>query len=186
MSDGPWCSLPMRMHWKQVAKRVEIDAFFPEELNESFQAALQKEATNLPLRAVANSISPNGQGVLFEDHVIEKVEALKSEFPDSKITQTFLGSVLDGIANGSPTSMTLVSALEDAIDECAIDNSRSIKEHYLRQNELPIAEIQLRLESARSQCDLTALANEMLANPGSSGGSQGLEKQSGLDEGPRI
>ena len=32
MSDGPWKSLPMRPHWKQVAKRAETGAFSADEL----------------------------------------------------------------------------------------------------------------------------------------------------------
>ena len=41
MSDGPWKSLPLRSHRKQVAKRVENDAFTLEECRDDRDHASQ-------------------------------------------------------------------------------------------------------------------------------------------------
>lgn len=64
MSDGPWKSLRMRPHWKRVAKQAENGAFSPEEVSETLEAALLKEA--VPLEEVCRAVVPSGQGVLFK------------------------------------------------------------------------------------------------------------------------
>ena len=186
MSDGPWRSLPMQRHWKQVAKQAENIAFSPEELSESLKAALQKEIRDLPFEAVVRKVVPNGQGVLFSPDVTGEIEALQRDFPDSKAAQTFLAYVLDGVASGPPNPEWLESALADTLDECAFDNSRSIEEHFLRDSRSPETPIHLRLESARHQFDFLALASQMLAPSSYSGQSLGPAKRSGLDDGPLL
>ena len=58
MSDGPWKSLPMRQHWKRVAKQAENGAFSLEDLREVLEAALWKEAEGLPLERSAGLQCP--------------------------------------------------------------------------------------------------------------------------------
>ena len=88
MSDGPWRSLPLRPHWKQVAKQAEIGASSLEEICGALEAALQKEAEALPLEAVRRVVVPGGQGVLFKPDLNGELEALQREHPGSKIVQT--------------------------------------------------------------------------------------------------
>ena len=101
MSDGPWKSLPLRSHWKQVAKRLESDAFTLEERRDHLKATLGKEAGELPLEEVLRTVMPNGQGHLFGPDLTEVVEA-RRDHPGSQSAQTFLTCLSD--QKGSPAS----------------------------------------------------------------------------------
>ena len=85
MSDGPWKSLPMRQHWKRVAKQAENGAFSLEDLREVLEAALWKEAEELPLGTVCRAAVPNDQGVLFRPDLNGTFEALWRDHPGSKV-----------------------------------------------------------------------------------------------------
>ena len=186
MSDGPWKSLPMRRHWKQVAKQTENGAFSPEERAEILDAALWKEAEELPLAAVFRAVVPNEQGVLFRPDRTGDLEALRRDHPGSKVVQTLLTCVLDEGAGGSSGHEVLESALADTLDECARDNSRAIEEHFYRKRPSSEVPIHRRLESAQRRCDFQALASKMLASSSSSASSPSPAKRSGLDDGPLL
>ena len=186
MSDGPWKSLPMRPHWKKVAKQAEREAFSREELSGTLQAALWKEAAELPLRAVWCLVAPNPQGVLFRPDMDAEIEALRCDHPGSKVVQTFLTCVLDEEANGSSGREMLESAVGDTLAECARDAARTIREHYHRDNGSSEVPVPRRLESALRLCDLRALASQTLAASDSSASSPSPAKRSGVDEGPLL
>ena len=118
MSDGPWKSLPMRPHWKQVAKQAENGAFSPEELSGALEAALLKEAEELPLEAVCRAVVPSDQGVLFRPDLDGEFEALRRERPGSKAVQRFLTCLRDQEASGSSGREMVESAAADTLDEC--------------------------------------------------------------------
>ena len=101
MSDGPWKSLPLRRHWKQVAKQAENGAFSPEELSGALEAALLKEAKALPLEGAFRAVVPNDQGLLFKPDLYGELEALRRDHPGSKVVQTFLSCLQDQAASGS-------------------------------------------------------------------------------------
>ena len=185
MSDGPWKSLPMRPHWKQVAKQAERDAFTPAELAETLEAALWKEAEELPLASVRRAVVPEAQGVLFRPDLTAELEAVRRDHPGSKVVQTLLTCVGDAEGSDAPAHEVLESAVVDTLDECARDHSRAIAEHFFRKSssKIPIHE---RLESARRRCKLQALAAETLAMSDSFAAFARPAKRSGLDEGPLL
>ena len=186
MSDGPWKSLPLRRHWKQVAKQAENGAFSPRELSETLEVALWKDTKELPLDEVFRALVPDEQGVLFRPDSTGELEALRRDHPGSKGAQTFLTYLLDGEASGSSGHEMLESALADTLDECARDNSRAIEEHFYRRSGAPNVPVRRRLESAQRLCDFHALASQMLAHSNSSGSSPSPSRQSGLDDGPLL
>ena len=186
MSDGPWRSLPLRPHWKQVAKQAEIAASSPDELSGALEAALQKEAEALPLEAVCRAVVSDGQGVLFKPDLNGELEALQRRHPGSKVVQTFVTCLLHEESSGSSGSEMVESAVADTLDECARDHSRAIQEHYYRKSRSPTVPVDRRLASAHRLCDFRGLAARMVAPTGSSASSPGPAKRSGLDEGPRL
>ncbi len=186
MSDGPWKSLSMRPHWKQVAKQAEIGAFSADELSGTMEAALQKEGKELPLEAVRRAVGADGQGVLFVSDLSGQLETLRADHPGSKFVETFFTCLLDAEAKGLSGRKMMNQALADSLDEYARDQSRSIEEHYYRSISTPKVPVNTRLASARRQCDFESLAAGMVEPSGSSASPPGPAKRSGLDEGPPL
>lgn len=186
MSDGPWKSLPMRQHWKRVARQAENGAFSPEELSEALDVALSKEAEELPLEAVCHVVVPNDQGVLFGPDLDGEFEAIGRDHPGSKVVQTFLTCLREQEARGSSGREMVVSAAADTLAECARDNSRSIQEHYYRKSRAPTVAVHRRLASAHHLCDFRGLASRLAAPSGSSVSSPRPARRSGLDDGPPL
>lgn len=183
MSDGPWKSLPLGSHWKQVAKRLETDAFTLAERREFLASALAKEAEGLPLKAILRKVS-NGQGHLFG--LGEMTEALRRDHPGSKIVQTFL-TYVNATENGVATERGVVeSAIADTLEESMLDNSRSMEEHYIRKNRVPWGRVEARFKDVRQAIDIRGLASRIVADSGSSGSGNRPPKRSGLDEGPQL
>ncbi len=188
MSDGPWKSLPMRPHWKQVAKQAENEAFSIEELSGTLEVALSKEAEELPLDAVCRAVLPSDQGVLFRPDLDGEFEALLRDHPGLKGVQTLVTYLRNQEAHGSSGREMVESAVADTLEECALDHSRAIQEHYHRKrpsSTVPV-NVNRRLDDARSRCDFPGLASRLVAPSGSSASSPGPAKRSGLDDGPLM
>lgn len=186
MSDGPWKSLPLRSHWKQVAKRLENDAFTLEERRDHLKATPGKEAGELPLEAVFRTVMPNGQGHLFGPNLTEVIETLRRDHPGSQNAQTFLTCLSD--QEGSPASGRDIveSAVADTLEDCLLAHSRSIEEHYLRRNPVLWERVEPLLDAARQAIDIRGLASRIVADSGSSARAHHPPKCSGLDEGPQL
>lgn len=185
MSDGPWKSLPLRPHWKRVAKHAENGAFSPEELCGTMGAALSKDAEELPLDEV-RALVPGNQGVLFRPDLEGEFEALQRDHPGSKLVQTFLTCLRDREASGLSGREMLESALADTLDEHARDHSRAIQEHYHRKTRSRTVPVQRRLASALRLCDFRDLASRIVSPSGFPASSSSPAKRSGLDEGPLL
>ncbi len=186
MSDGPWKSLPMRPHWKQVAKQAENGAFAPEELSGALEAALLKEAQELPLEEIRRAVVPSDQGVLFKPDLEGELEELRRDHPGSKVVQTLLACLRDQEANGLSGREMVESAVADTLDECARDNSRSIQEHYYRSSQSPKIPVDRRIASAHRLCNFQDLASRIVVPSDSLAASPSPAKRSGLDDGPRL
>ena len=185
MSDGPWKSLPMRPHWRRVAKQAENGAFSTEELSGALDAALLKEAEELPLEAICRAVMPSDQGVLFRPDQDGEFEALRRDHSGSKVVQTLLTCLRDQETNGSSGREMVESAVADTLDECARDNSRAIQEHYYRNSRSPKVPVDRRIASAHRLCDFQDLASRIVA-PSGSPSSSSPAKRSGLDDGPPL
>ncbi len=186
MSDGPWKSLQMRPHWKQVAKRAENGAFSIAELSGALEVAVLKEAEELPLEAVCRAVVPSDQGVLFGPDLDGKLEALRRDHPGSKLMQMFLSCLRDQNASGSSGHDMVERALADTLTECTLDHSRPIQEHCYRKRSSSTVPVARRLAAARHRCDFRGLASRVVASSGSSASSPGPAMRSGFDDGPML
>lgn len=186
MSDGPWKSLPMRPHWKQVARRAESGASSQDELFDAFQAALLKDAEELPVEAVRRAVGPEDQGALFPPDLSTLLDALGRDHPGSKPVDTLVTSIRDpDSVKSSPTEM-VVSAVADTLVEIARDHTRAVAEHYHRKSRSSKVPIDRRLTTVLGMCDFRELASRVVAQSGTSGSSPGPAKRSGLDDGPLL
>lgn len=183
MSDGPWKSLPLGSHWKQVARRLETDAFTLAERREALESALSKEAEGLSLKAILRVV-PNGQGHLFG--LSEAIEALRQDHPGSKNLQTFLTYVCTAETGTASGCGVVESALADTLNECLLENSRSMEEHYIRKKQATWGPVEARLKAVREAIDIRGLASRIVADSGSSARVRNTLKRSGLDEGPQL
>ncbi len=52
MSDGPHRSLPLRPHWKTLARRAAKAAHSPDEVAEALPFALKRELLQAPLNQI--------------------------------------------------------------------------------------------------------------------------------------
>lgn len=186
MSDGPWKSLPLRRHWKQCVKRLEHRAYSPEEVAEALDAALLKEACELPLKAIVSNLAPNGQGTLFAPDLTRVMEALRQEHPGSKHVQTFLTYLSQQDASAASGRDMVESAVAAALHECFHNHSRSIREHYIRKTGSRCERVEARLTEARRAVDVQGLASRVVADSESSARGSRLVKRDGLDEGPQL
>lgn len=186
MSDGPWKSLPLGKRWKQVARRLENRAFSPEEVTEAMDAALLKEARELPLKAILRILAANGQGTLFAPDLARAIEVLRQEHPGSKTAQTFLTYLSQQDASASSGSDMVESAVADTLHECLLDNSRSTKEHYLRKTWFPWGRVSGRFTEACRAVDVRGLASQIVDDSRSPAPARSPVKRDGLDEGPQL
>ena len=183
MSDGPWRSPPLGPHWKQVATRLETDAFTLAERREALEAALLQAAEGLPLNAILGMV-PNGQGHLFG--LSEMIEALRRDHPGSKIVQTLL-TYVDATENGAPLGRGVVeSAVADTLNGCLLETSRSFEEHYIRKKQASWGPVEARSEAVREAVDIRRLASRIVADSGAPARVRRPPKRSGLDEGPQL
>ena len=186
MSDGPWKSLPLRRRWKQVAKRLENEAFSPQEVAERMNVALLREAGELPVEAVLRSVGSNGQGDLFGTDLTEKIDSLRQDHPGVKNVQNFLTYLNQQDTSASSGLEIVESALADTLDECLHDHARSIQEHYLGNARLPWERVEGRFDAARRAVDVRGLASRIVDDPGSPAPTRIPAKRDGLDEGPQL
>ena len=186
MSDGPWKSLPMRRHWKQVAKQAETGAFSADELSGAMEVALRKEGKELPIEAVRRAVGSDDQRVLFIPDLSGQLETLWADQPGSKLVETFFTCLLDAEARGLSGREMMKRAAANTFDEYTRDQSRAIEEHYYRSSRVPKVPVNSRLATARRLCDFDSLAARMVEPSGSSPSPPSPVKRSGLDEGPLL
>lgn len=176
----------MRPHWRQVARRAEIGAFSQDELSDAFQAALLKDAEDLPVEAVCRAMIPEDQGVLFQPDLNRLFEDLRRDHPGSKPVDTLVTSLRDPESVELSATEMVVLAVADTLHEVAHDYSRAVAEHYYRKSGSSQAPVDRRLTTALRMCDFQDLASRVVAGSGSSGSSSGPAKRSGLDDGPLL
>ncbi|MCY4572758.1 MAG: hypothetical protein OXF01_08135 [Gemmatimonadetes bacterium] len=186
MSDGPWKSLPMRRHWKQVAKQAETGAFSADELSGAMEAAVREDGKELPIEALRRAVGSDDQRVLFIPDLSGQLETLRADQPGSKFVETFFTCLLDAQARGLSGREMMKRAAANAFDEYTRDQSRSVEEHYYRSSRDPKVPVNDRLAAARRLCDFDSLAARMVAPSGSSPSPPSTVKRAGLDEGPLL
>lgn len=187
MSDGPHKSLPMRNHWKRLAERADNAAYSAFQVSEALPAALQEEFREAPLELLKKALGVDGQGTLFTLQDPQELDALRRECPGSAAGNTLIDCAIEAVASGLSGEAACEQALASALDECSRSAFRGIEEHYYREAPDYSAQfVRSRLDEGRSQCDVSALAKDMLYASPKSVHVRTLSKYDGLDEGPEL
>jgi hypothetical protein len=177
----------MRSHWKRLAERADKAAYSVHEVSEALPAALQKEFREAPLEQLMKALGVDDQGALFSLQNPQELDALRAECPGSAAGNALIDCAKEAVASGLSGEAACEQALVGALDECSKSAFRGIEEHYYREAPGHRAKfVRSRMDDARSQCDLNALAKTMLNAPTKGNLGRSLSKHDGLDEGPEL
>lgn len=184
MSDGPHRSLPLRRHWKEFAKRCATAAFSPAEVCEALPHALLKDILEAPITKVRDIMESD---ILFSDMRIEQLERLRLS-NRSAAGSHLIDAAITAIADDRKGQAGIEAALEAAFEGVGRAAFRSIEEHYMRKaGSRSAGFVRARMDAARQQHDLAALAREVLsAEKPPSRRSVSLPRHLGVDEGPPL
>lgn len=185
MSDGPHRSLPLRLHWKRLARRAAKAAHSPDEVAEALPFALKCELLQAPLKAINEVMC---RDTLFHTIRIEQLEALRVQHPGSAPANLTIDCALAAIASGLTGEAGAHAAVSAALADTMHSALRAVEEHYQREASPRSGNyVRQRLDAARHQVDCGAIARELL----SSGvpprqRAVTLRTRKGVDEGPPL
>lgn len=185
MSDGPHRSLPLRPHWRTLARRAAKAAHSPAEVGEALPVALKREILGAPIKAIRAIM---GADTLFPSLRVEQLEALRRKHPGSAPANLAIdcavAAVASGVTGAAGTHMALSAAFADTMHSAL----RSIEEHYQREaSPRSSSYVRQRLDAARHDVDCGALAREVLTGETPPRrNTVNLPARSGVDEGPPL
>lgn len=186
MSDGPHKSLPMRRHWKDLAERTAKAAYSANEVCEALPHALRKDLREAPLAAIRDILS-GGQGSLFAEDKIERLEAVRQKNTRSAASNLVIDCAIQSVADGLTGDNAYRATLDNACAERVRSGFRSVEEHYLREAGAQSARfVRDRLDAARRQQDIAIVVSAMMSGGKTPRGGDYLPRQTGIDEGPSL
>ena len=215
MSDGPHRSLPMRRHWKDLAKRATNPAYSPDEVSEALLPPLTREFRAEPLseirgilgdgkqvdraglgpdgdllqlseEAVAASANNQSRGVtVFKGDRSARLDAARQLCRGSVAGNTLIDCAIEAAANGMTGDIAFREALENALEAHARGGCHQIEEHHHRKEPHSTSNVRDRLRTARALCSYAALASALMSGKPLDGNLR-LPKRTGINEGPSL
>lgn len=187
MSDGPLKSMKMRRHWRPFAERVENPACPLTEVCDSLKHALRKDFAEAPVEQVKDILGASSkQSSLFPQERIAQLERLRRECPGSAAAKALIDCAVEAVADGHSGEEAVKEALKNASESYTRDYFRGVEEHCQREGGDSADLIRDRLQATGQACDYDALASDLSTGETISGKSSGVEKHSGIDEGPPL
>lgn len=185
MSDGPHRSLPLRPHWKTLARRAAKAAHSPDEVAEALPFALKRELLQAPLMAINDVMCGD---TLFPSIRIEQLEALRAKHPGSAPANLAIDCAVAVVASGLIGEAGVQAAIGAAVADTMQCALRATEEHYQREGSPRSSNfVRQRLDAARQQVDCGAIARELLsAGAPSRQRAVTLPTRKGVDEGPSL
>jgi hypothetical protein len=185
MSDGPHRSLPLRPHWKRLARRAAKAAHSPAEVAEALPFALKRELLQAPLKAIREVMCGD---TLFPAIRIDQLEALRAKYPGSAPANLAIDCAVAAIANGATGEAGAQAAVSAALADTMHSALRATEEHYQREaSPRSSSYVRQRLDAARQKVDCGALARELLTGiTPPKPRAINLPTRKGVDEGPPL
>lgn len=152
MSDGPHRSLPMRQHWKDLAKRVETPAYSLDDVDETLVRALKKEFREAPMGGVRDILGGGKQGSLLREDRAAQLDAARQACPGSAAGNTLIDCAIEADANGMTGDTAFKEALKNALEPHARGGCHQIEEHHHRKEPQSAPNVRGRLRAARTRC----------------------------------
>lgn len=187
MSDGPHRTLPMRQHWKELAKRAAKAAFAADEVCEALPVALKRDFfVEAPLDEVREILCGGDQPLLFNEEAAQRLEGLRQS-NCSAVGNILIDCAIDAVGNGQSGDAAYDAALKSALDEHTRGAFRQMEEHYLQEGSARNARfLRERLDAARNQTNFETIASDISTQGRQPISSLQLQKRTGLDEGPPL
>lgn len=179
MSDGPYKSLSMPRHWKNLAKLLENSAYSLSEKDEAARFALSKGTKEIPLIQISKIFN---SGILFPQVMVEDLEKIRASCLGSSIGNIFIDCAREACLSGLTGKDAVVSALGNTLRSEFEGHCRSIHEHYLRKDPRNKYNIQEKLKVAKSRCDYNTMAKDFVDGKN----NKSIKKYNSLDEGPEL
>jgi hypothetical protein len=187
MSDGPYRTLKMRPHWRQVGKRAYQLAYDHPDVVDAICPALERDfAWEVPtgfikeLRVFCADIEPSLFGD--NDYVLDRLKQTASG--RGSLGNVIADCAAEALANGKNGDDAVRSALKEALTDRLVRHARAMEEHFLREAGTQRAgDLRTRLTNAiaSSGASIDALAQKLTTQPASS--ASGPPKHQGLDDG---
>ena len=188
MTDGPHRSLPLRKHWKDFAKRIDIEAYSLEENCQYLRAAVKKDFSEPVLTAVRNLLDERKRGPLPVVDPVKQIEATSKDCRGSAADNILIRCVTYELSKGRTGEEAFKNAFKNASEEVARANFRSIQEHYCREetNIKRLNSFRKRLGETIRKTDFNSIGSEVIEKRESRKTIQKLSKRTGVDEGPEL
>jgi hypothetical protein len=187
MSDGPLKSMKMRRHWRPFAERVENPACPLKEVCDHLGHALKKDFAEAPVEQVKDILGGGRrQASLFPQEQIAQIEQLRHECPGSAAAKALIDSTVEIVADGQRGDAAVKGAIQNALESYTRDYFRGVEEHCQIEGASAADLIRDRLQATRKACDYDAIASDLATDQNLSGKPSGIEKHSGIDEGPPL
>ncbi|WP_199089759.1 hypothetical protein [Bosea sp. ASV33] len=185
MSDGPHRSLPLRPHWKTLARRAAKAAHSPDEVAEALPFALKRELLQAPLKAIREIMCGD---TLFPSMRIEQLEALRAKYPGVAPANLAIDCAVAAVSNGIMGEEGAQAAVSAALADTMHSALRATEEHYQREaSPRSSSYVRQRLDAARQKVNCGALARELLSgNTPPKQRAVTLPTRKGVDEGPPL
>ncbi len=185
MSDGPHRSLPLRPHWKTLARRAAKAAYSPDEVAEALPFALKREFPQALLNAIREVMCGD---TLFPWMRREQLDALRAKHPGSAPANLAIDCAVAVVTNEATGEAGVQAALTAALAETMHSALRATEEHYQREaHPRRSSYVRKRLDAARQKVDCGALARELLSdNTKPKRRAVNLPTRKGVDEGPPL
>ncbi|WP_374308972.1 hypothetical protein [Methylocella sp.] len=185
MSDGPHRSLPLRPHWRTLARRAAKAAHSPDEVAEALPFALKRELLQAPLKKIREILCGD---TLFPSIRIEQLESIRGKHTGSAPAQLAIDCAIAAVANGATGEAGAQAAVSAALADTMHSALRATEEHYQREaSPRSSSYVRQRLDAARQKVDCSALARELLSgNAPPKREAINLPTRKGVDEGPPL
>jgi hypothetical protein len=187
MSDGPLKSMKMRRYWRPFADRVENPACPLKEVCDALEHALKKDFAEAPVELVKDILGAGRkQASLFPQERIGQLEKLRRECPGSAAAKALIDCAVEAVADGQAGEAAVKEAIKNASESYTRDYFRGVEEHCQREGADSADIIRDRLQATQQACDYDTIASDLATGEAISGKSSGVEKHSGIDEGPPL
>lgn len=187
MSDGPLKSMKMRRHWRPFAERVQNPSCPLDQVCEALNYGLEKDFAEAPVEQVKDILGGGRkQASLFPQERVSQLEKLRHERPGSAVAKALIDCAMEAVMDGLGGEAAVKEAVKNASESYTRDYFRGVEEHCQREGADSADLVRDRLQAARQACDYDALASDLTSGEKASGKSSGIEKHSGIDEGPPL
>ena len=190
MSDGPHRSLKMNNCWRKAAERAEESDFDTEIIAANVvRGVIEDSNDEVPSKVLASlrDLYNDGQQEMFPNAREQKFQDMHRRAAGHPLAIQIIRGAQFALADGITPREAVLAGIEDALSDRASARIRQIEEHYERHprsSARETAQVRHALEVGSSQAPFDAAVHHILGLAKIP--SLHVDKQTGLDDGPRL